>query len=346
MKPLLFLLFLFSNSLYPVFSQSNLLESVKKNPNEAKNLCNKFREFNSKGISASSDLAIDYVSNKKKLTNSKIIWDCHEDYPSLISTKINRNGLVKENKSLGSLINLLIKLAIRNVDTVLTITPPLVKKYRKYKKTLILPNFPPSNLFNKNLKNDDIKKRYANKQILIYQGGIKRGRGMGLILSSLDIVKRQIPDLVFVVLGGEIEKTGWSNESEKFLVDHNDSIITTGWVDYDKMAPYLAQADLGIIMNRPTHYNNRIGLPNKLFEYLACGLPVISSNLPEIKKIIERNECGIILDSEEPKKIAKSIIDFFSNKNKKKVITEKSNNISSKYSWERCEKILDFAYNS
>ena len=68
MKPLLFLLFLFSCSSYPVFSQSNLLESVKKNPNEAKNLCNKFREFNSKGISASSDKAIDYVSNQKKLT--------------------------------------------------------------------------------------------------------------------------------------------------------------------------------------------------------------------------------------------------------------------------------------
>jgi len=50
MKLLLFLFFLFSNSLYPVFSQSNLLESVKKNPGEARNLCNKFRDFNSKGI--------------------------------------------------------------------------------------------------------------------------------------------------------------------------------------------------------------------------------------------------------------------------------------------------------
>ena len=69
MKPLLFVLFLFSNSLYPVFAQSNLLESVKKNPNEARNLCNKFREFNLNGISASSDKAIDYVSNKKKLTS-------------------------------------------------------------------------------------------------------------------------------------------------------------------------------------------------------------------------------------------------------------------------------------
>ena len=68
MKPFLFFLFLFWNSLYPVFSQSNLLESVKKNPEEAIKICNKFREFNSKGISASSDKVIKYVSNKKKLT--------------------------------------------------------------------------------------------------------------------------------------------------------------------------------------------------------------------------------------------------------------------------------------
>jgi len=68
MKPLLFLLLMFSNFLYPVFSQSNLLENVKKNPNEARNLCNKFREFNSKGISASSDKAIEYVSKKNQLT--------------------------------------------------------------------------------------------------------------------------------------------------------------------------------------------------------------------------------------------------------------------------------------
>ena len=67
MKSFIFLLFLFSNSIYPAFSQSNLLESVKKNPVEAKNICNKFREFNSKGISANSDKAIEYVSRKINL---------------------------------------------------------------------------------------------------------------------------------------------------------------------------------------------------------------------------------------------------------------------------------------
>ena len=68
MKFFLFILLFFSSSFNPVLSQSNLLESVKKNPGEAKNICNKFREFNSKGISASSDKAIEYVSKKNKLT--------------------------------------------------------------------------------------------------------------------------------------------------------------------------------------------------------------------------------------------------------------------------------------
>ena len=68
MKSFLFFLFLFFNYLPPVFSQSTLLESVKKNPDEAINMCNKFKEFNSKGISANSDKAIEYVSKKNKLT--------------------------------------------------------------------------------------------------------------------------------------------------------------------------------------------------------------------------------------------------------------------------------------
>ena len=68
MKPFLFFLFLLLFPLNPILSQSNLLESVKKNPSEAIKICNKFKEFNSNGISASSDKAIEFVSKKNKLT--------------------------------------------------------------------------------------------------------------------------------------------------------------------------------------------------------------------------------------------------------------------------------------
>ena len=69
------LLFLSLSFVNPVLSQSNLLESVKKNPADAIKMCNKFKELNSKGISASSDKAIDFVSKKNKLSpvNAEIL---------------------------------------------------------------------------------------------------------------------------------------------------------------------------------------------------------------------------------------------------------------------------------
>ena len=68
-------LFLSSVSINPVLSQSSLLESVKKNPVDAIKLCNKFKELNSKGISASSDKAIEFVSKENNLNpiNAEIL---------------------------------------------------------------------------------------------------------------------------------------------------------------------------------------------------------------------------------------------------------------------------------
>ena len=68
MKLSLFFLFLLFSTLDPILSQPNLLESVKKNPGEAVKICNKFKEFNSKGFSATSDKAIEFVSKRNKLT--------------------------------------------------------------------------------------------------------------------------------------------------------------------------------------------------------------------------------------------------------------------------------------
>ena len=75
MKKFFLLLFLSFTSIYPVLGQSNLLESVKKNPANAIKMCNKFKEFNSKGISASSDKAIEFVAKKNNLNpiNAEIL---------------------------------------------------------------------------------------------------------------------------------------------------------------------------------------------------------------------------------------------------------------------------------
>jgi len=75
MKNLFLFLFLSLASINPALSQSNLLERVKKNPTDAIKMCNKFKELNSKGISASSDKAVEFVSKKNNLNtvNAEIL---------------------------------------------------------------------------------------------------------------------------------------------------------------------------------------------------------------------------------------------------------------------------------
>jgi len=70
-----YLLLFFLVGLNPIYSQSSLLESVKKNPKNAIEMCRKFKEFNSKGISANSDEVVNYVSQKNRLTpvNAEIL---------------------------------------------------------------------------------------------------------------------------------------------------------------------------------------------------------------------------------------------------------------------------------
>ena len=75
MKNFFLFLFLALTTVKPVLSQSNLLESVQKNPSDAIKICNKFKELNSKGVSASSDKAIEFVSKKNNLSpiNAEIL---------------------------------------------------------------------------------------------------------------------------------------------------------------------------------------------------------------------------------------------------------------------------------
>ena len=75
MKNFFLFLFLSLTSINPVLSQSNLLDKVKKNPSDAIKICNKFKELNSKGVSASSDKAIEFVSKKNNLSpiNAEIL---------------------------------------------------------------------------------------------------------------------------------------------------------------------------------------------------------------------------------------------------------------------------------
>ncbi|MCK4785767.1 MAG: glycosyltransferase, partial [Desulfobacteraceae bacterium] len=82
--------------------------------------------------------------------------------------------------------------------------------------------------------------------------------------------------------------------------------------------------------------------PNKLFEYLLAGLPVIASDFPEMRQIIDEYGVGTTFDPSAPKDIARAVMEIFEAPEKWKDIKEKTHSVASIYNWENeSRKLID-----
>jgi glycosyltransferase involved in cell wall biosynthesis len=105
-------------------------------------------------------------------------------------------------------------------------------------------------------------------------------------------------------------------------------------VPWEELIRYTKLADAGLSLDKDTNINYRFSLPNKLFDYISAGVPVIASDLPEIRKIVTENKCGIIIKKVTPEEISKALKELRDNKD---LLTELKRNAviaSESINWE------------
>jgi len=165
--------------------------------------------------------------------------------------------------------------------------------------------------------------------LLILQGsGINIDRGGEELIDA--ICKTEGVSLMIV---GSGDVSSYLQEKAKTL-DATQRIKFIPKIRWEQLIRYTKSADAGLSLDKNTNINYRFSLPNKLFDYIASGIPVIAGNLDEVSKIIIENTCGIIIPEVTPDEISQAVIHLKSNPALLAELKKNSVIASEKINWE------------
>lgn len=144
-----------------------------------------------------------------------------------------------------------------------------------------------------------------NVKIVLHQGNLQRHRGVAAMVEAMHYIER----CVLVFLGGGPLKAEAHQLVSQLNLDSKIRFMDP--VPPDQLLGLTASADLGLVFLEDCCLNHRYALPNKLFEYLSAGIPIIASNLPEIAKIITQFKVGCVVQAGDAEALGNAINDAF-----------------------------------
>ncbi len=179
-----------------------------------------------------------------------------------------------------------------------------------------------------------------DKSILILQGaGINIDRGVEELVQSMKWLDNSI--LLIIGNGDVIDDLKLQAEA----LNLNNKVKFINKLPYNELIKYTSSADLGITIDKDSNLNYRFSLPNKLFDYIAAGIPVLASNLPEVSRIVNKYQVGEILNSHKPEDIAEKISEMLNDKEKLNYYKNNTKSAAQELCWENEEKELINVYN-
>ncbi|GAK03675.1 probable glycosyltransferase [Geomicrobium sp. JCM 19037] len=219
------------------------------------------------------------VFMKRAVSDARLVFDSHElfvDHRSL--TSIRR----REQKEAW------LRQMLEETDAIITVSPSIAEYYKNlsFKGPVeVIVNSPPFTSF--------VHKKKTSHRTIGYVGMVTKDKGNWQKL--VDIAEQS--EYSIKIIGGAPR-----HETELLVPDHlHDRIEMTGWVDYDHIPSELEDVDIGWIdMNTKRSMNRYFSLPNKFFSFLDAGVPVIVNDCLEMRKVIEKERCGIVIPMENP----------------------------------------------
>lgn len=267
------------------------------------------------------------IALKLKRKGKIVIYDAHEDLPRQLLSKPYLKRWIA--KPLAWFIEKVENKKVRKLDAVVAATPFIRDRFLKINpNTVDINNYP----LEKEIETETVEKIEKEKAVC-YIGGISGIRGIIPVIKALEIT--QVP----LYLAGEMP-VGLREELKQ--MEGWKYVRELGFISREEALEIKAKCMAGIVTFFPVE-NHVNAQPNKIFEYMASGLPVIGSDFPMWRKIIEDYNCGICVDPTDENAVASAITAISENP---KMANEMGNNgrkmVVEKFNWNvEKEKLAD-----
>ncbi|MFI3379020.1 glycosyltransferase [Mammaliicoccus sciuri] len=270
------------------------------------------------------------VCSKLRLKPKPLIYDSHE-------VQSDRTGY--NPKTIKRIESFMLKF----VDQM------IVENHTRAKYNEDIYGFYPKTLYNYSEKYNIEEKPQINlhkkiginedEKILLYQGGLQQGRGLELLIEAMDEIKEG--HLLFIGGGKLTQPLKEQAEASKqaYRIHFLDK------VPFQELPSYTREAYLGFQVLQNICFNHYSASSNKLFEYMMAHIPVISCDFPEIKKVVEETNTGLVVDSHNASEIANAVNQLVKDTNLRNQLSENTKQAKEIYNWNNEKSKLLEVYN-
>lgn len=254
----------------------------------------------------------------KLLFHKRVIYDAYEDFPSMVAQKASIASALRPLAR--KLMSATESFASRKLDAVLTADPLTLRRFARSddgaSEKRVFYNFPNLAFFprpHSSVKRFDV----------VYRGGLSTRAGTFLLLDALRLLVIQNAPVRLLLLGysdGPLEDHALRQRVAALGLA--DQVEIRGRIPHEEMASALGSARVGVcpLLDTPKF---RLNIPVKIFEYWACGLPVIASDLPPSRPFMRGSDACVVVPPNDASALAGSIADLLRDPGKARQMGER-----------------------
>ncbi|MGX9707147.1 glycosyltransferase family 4 protein [Laceyella tengchongensis] len=259
-------------------------------------------------------------------TGCPVIYDSHEDLPKQIHTKPWIPAGVRG--PLSKLVHKVEKGLARKLSAVVTATESIARQFASAKRTEVIKNYP--------LPMPAVEKTEDEGNKILYVGGVSYLRGYREMIEMMDYIPAELQAELHII--GPLQHIRPEDQDEAILKEKR--VTLHGRVPFEEVKQWLGKGKVGLVCLHPIE-NYRESLPIKMFEYMAAGLPLIATDFPMWREIVEKSGCGFTVDALNPKEMAEKVTTILTDEQLRKRMSEDGRKAHEEvYNWHVEERKL------